>query len=46
MLQPPMDAGSGMPPQQGAVGGQTLGSPMKEPGVSGASTSPPTVGEI
>ena len=46
MMQPPMDAGGGMPPQQGAVGGQTLGSPMKEPGVSGASTSPPTVGEI
>ena len=46
MMQPPMDGGSGMPPQQGAVGGQTLGSPMKEPGVSGASTSPPTVGEI
>ena len=47
MMQPPMDAGGGgMPPQQGAVGGQTLGSPMKEPGVSGASTNPPTAGEI
>jgi hypothetical protein len=46
MMQPPMDGGGYAPPQQGAVGGQTLGSPMKEPGVSGASTSPPTVGEI
>jgi hypothetical protein len=46
MMQPPIDAGGGMPPQQGAVGGQTLGSPMKEPGVSGADMNPPSVGEI
>ena len=43
---PPMDAGGGVPPQQGAIGGQTLGAPVKEPGVSGADMNPPTMGEI
>jgi hypothetical protein len=43
---PPMDAGGGVPPQQGAIGGQTLGAPVKEPGVSGADMNPPSVGEI
>jgi hypothetical protein len=43
---PPMDAGGGIPPQQGAIGGQTLGAPVKEPGVSGADMNPPTMGEI
>ncbi len=33
-------------PQQGAVGGEALGAPVKEPGVSNASTTPPDVGEI
>jgi hypothetical protein len=33
-------------PQQGAVGGEALGSPIKEPGVSNASTTSPEVGEI
>jgi hypothetical protein len=44
MMQPPMDGG--MQPQQGAVGSQALGSPMKEPGVSGADMNPPSAGEI
>jgi hypothetical protein len=43
---PPMDVGGGVPPQQGAIGGQTLGAPVKEPGVSGADMNPPTMGEI
>jgi hypothetical protein len=44
MMQPPMDAGG--QPQQGQVGAQALGSPMKEPGVSGADMNPPSAGEI
>ena len=44
MIQPPMDAG--MQPQQGQVGAQALGAPMKEPGVSGADMNPPSAGEI
>ena len=44
MMQPPMDAGG--QPQQGQVGAQALGAPMKEPGVSGADMNPPSAGEI
>ena len=32
--------------QPGQVGAQALGSPVKEPGVSGSSTKPPMMGEI
>lgn len=32
--------------QPGQVGGKALGSPVKEPGVSGSSTEPPMMGEI
>ena len=44
MMQPSMDAGG--QPQQGQVGAQALGAPMKEPGVSGADMNPPSAGEI
>jgi hypothetical protein len=43
---PPQPMGAEAQPQQGAVGSQALGSPIQEPGVSGADTNPPTAGEI
>jgi hypothetical protein len=45
-MMPPDQGMGGQAPQQGAVGGQSLGSPMSEPGVSDKGTNAPEIGEI